>query len=60
MGVGTVIREPEDAVVLPRDPGVVTPVKPRVDDHLGSLVRALGTVTLRDDLAGAVGAGNTR
>jgi hypothetical protein len=57
---GAVVRETEDAVLLAGLPRVVAPVECRVDDHLGALARAAGTLAASDDLAGAVRAQDDR
>jgi hypothetical protein len=60
LGEGAVVREAQDAVLLAGLPRVVAPVERRVDYHLGSLVRAVGTLAAGDDLAGAVRAQDDR
>ena len=58
LGVGAVVREPEDAVLLAWLTRVVAPVERWVDDDLRTFVRPAGTLPARHDLAGAVGAGD--
>src|ERR671912_1850807 len=58
LGESPVVRNTENAVLLARHPGVISPVQRRVYDYLGPLTRSLGTVPSGDDLTGTIGARN--